>query len=360
MFEKGVAIVYVTEKAARTAFKVRDALKKSKINCSVFAPKKYASKGTIAIRAVFKDFIREIFNKVDAIVAVMATGIIIRAVAPFLKSKLSDPAVVSVDVAGRFVVSLISGHFGGANYLTKLIADEIGAIAVITTASDALGKKSVEELARSLHCKIENPENLAQINSLIVNEGKIALIFVGKAGKLPKFFGYEVKAVKQPDQAMEILKGFDGGIIVAKERMPAENFSKPFVFLKPKTVAIGVGARKDVSKEEVLMAVKLALKRAKVPLMAVEKVATVEVKRSSSGIIGAAKELGLKLQFISVESLRYFTHEDLSPDSKIVKEKIGVGGVCERAALIAAGGKARLILKKMKVKRVTVAIAEGE
>jgi cobalt-precorrin 5A hydrolase len=88
--------------------------------------------------------------------------------------------------------------------------------------------------------------------------------------------------------------------------------------------------------------------------------ATVDVKKRSPGIINAAGRLGLELHFFSVESLRGFSHEDLSPDSEIVKKKIGVGGVCERAALSAAGGKARLILKKMKVNGVTVAVAEEE
>ena len=85
----------------------------------------------------------------DALVAVMATGIIIRAVAPYLESKLTDPAVIGVDAAGKFVISLLSGHYGGANELAKIIAQGIGGTAVITTASDATGKQSVDELARN-------------------------------------------------------------------------------------------------------------------------------------------------------------------------------------------------------------------
>jgi cobalt-precorrin 5A hydrolase len=361
MFERGVAIVYVSGKAAETSLKVKDALAKANIKTSVFAPKKYGREGTFAIRGDFREFIREIFSRFDAIVAVMASGIIIRTVGPLLKSKFSDPAIVCVDVAGRFAVSLVSGHYGGANHLARLIADGIGATAVVTTASDVLGKKSVEELAKSLHCKIVNPENLNAVNAILVNGGKIAIVFVGNYVKVPsRVFGYRVKTVKQLDQAAKFLKDFDGGVIVSRDSMTAVSFPKPVVVLKPKTVTVGVGARKNVDEIEVLRAVKLALKRVNVPLNAVEKMATVEVKRRSLGIINAAGKLGLKLQFFSLESLRKFSHEDLSPDSEIVKKKIGVGGVCERAALLAVGGKARLILKKMKVNGVTVAVAEEE
>ena len=360
MFEKGVAIVYVSGKASETALKIKDTLTKAKIKSIVFAPQKYAEEGTLAISGEFREFIREIFSKFDAIVAVMASGIIIRAVGPLLKSKISDPAIVCVDVAGRFAVSLVSGHYGGANHLAKLIADGINATAVVTTASDALGKKSVEELARSLHCKIVNPENLKAVNAILVDGGKIALIFVGDDGKVPlRVFGYKTKTVEQLDQAVEFLKDFDGGVIVLREPLVV-SFPKPVVVLKPKTVTVGVGARKKVDEKEVLKAVKLALKRVNMPLSVVKKMATVDVKRFSHGIINAAGRLGLELQFFSLETLRSFSHEDLSPDSEIVKKKMGVGGVCERAALLAVGGKARLILKKMKVNGVTVAVAEEE
>jgi cobalt-precorrin 5A hydrolase len=88
--------------------------------------------------------------------------------------------------------------------------------------------------------------------------------------------------------------------------------------------------------------------------------ATVDIKKVSLSMSRAANKLGHELEFVSVNEIGSFRHGDLSPDSKVVKEKIGVGGVCEQAALITAGKKAKLILKKMKTKGVTVAIAVGE
>jgi len=367
MFEKGVAIIYVARKAKKTALKIKEALKKAKIDCEIFAPRKIASDDVLALKTPFRKGIEEIFRKYDGIVAVMAAGIIIRSVAPFLRSKLTDPAVVCVDATGRFAISLISGHYGGANYLARLIAEGIGAVAVITTASEAVGKKSVEEIAEKLHCKILNPEVLKEVNSLIIDDGKIALIYVGKARALPsEIYGYKLLAAKSLKEAPNMLDSFDCGILIIKGADENEalktvkQFSKPLALLIPKRIAVGIGARKSVDSKDVRKAVLRALKAVDLPLFSVDIMATADVKRHSFGILGAANKLGIPIRFISVEELRSFSHKDLSPDSRLVEEKIGVGGVCERAALIAIGGKGRLILKKMKMKGVTVAIAEAE
>jgi len=367
MFERGVAIIYVTGKAKKTALKIKGALEKAKIDCKIFAPEKIASEGVLALKPTFRKGIEEIFNSYDAIVAVMAAGIIIRAVAPLLKSKLTDPAIVCVDVAGRFAISLISGHYGRANYLAKLIAEGIGAVAVITTASEAVGKKSVEEIAEKLHCRILNPEVLKEVNSLIINDGKIALILVGRAKAFPStIYGCKLLTAENLDKALNMLESFDGGIFIIKSAdengalKTVKQISKPIALFSPKRIAVGIGVRKSVDGKDVYEAVIRALRAVDVPLFSVDVMATVDVKRDSPGILSAADELGLPLRFISVEELRNFSHKDLSPDSKLVEEKIGVGGVCERAALMAIGGKGRLILKKMKVKGVTVAVAEAE
>jgi cobalt-precorrin 5A hydrolase len=361
MYSKGIVIVTITRRGVETAVKIKDALSNLELTCIVFAPKKYDQKGVVPLDKKVGEFIKEIYSKVDAIVAVMATGIIVRAVAPCLESKLVDPAVLGVDVSGRFVISLLSGHYGGANELTRLIAEGIGATPVITTASDAMGKQSVDELARILHLTIANPESLVAVNSAIVNGEKVVVVLAGNV-KVPmdKILAGEIKVVESGEQAAEIVNRFDAGIIITKETIPQAKLMKPVTILKPKRIAVGVGARKNVTENEVIDAVNLALKQTRIPLERVDRLATVDVKKDSPSIINAAKRLGLNLDFISVEVLRAFKHEDLSPDSKLVEQKIGVGGVCERAALIVAGKKTKLILKKTKVHGVTVAIAEGE
>jgi cobalt-precorrin 5A hydrolase len=361
MFSKGIAIVAITKQGTETAVRIQQVLTTLKLNSKVYAPAKYAQARVIPLDKKLGEFVKETYGKVDGIVAVMAAGIVVRAVAPLLESKLTDPAVVIVDVSGRFAVSLLSGHYGGANELTKLIADGIGATPVITTASDAMGKQSVDELARTLHLSIENPESLVAVNSAVVNGEKLVLVKMGDA-KIPltNFIGFSVEKANTVEEAAKILNRYDAGAVITQKQLSKKKFMKPVTFLKPKTIAVGLGARKIIDEEAISEAVKTALAKVNMPLERVDRLATVSIKKDSESMIKAAEKLGFKLEFLDVEALGAFKHGDLSPDSEIVKRNIGVGGVCERAALMMAGEKPRLILKKMKQNGVTVAIAEGE
>src|SRR5512136_734465 len=184
MFSNGIAIVAITKRGVETALRIKEALTEKDFLSIVYAPGKYVQTGVIPLDKRFDEFVKDHYQTVDAIVGVMATGIIIRTVAPLLQDKMTDPAVIGVDASGRFVISLLSGHYGGANELTKLIADGIGATPVVTTASDVMGKQSVDELARILHLKIENPHSLVAVNSTIVDGGTIVLVKLTDA-KIP-------------------------------------------------------------------------------------------------------------------------------------------------------------------------------
>jgi cobalt-precorrin 5A hydrolase len=361
MFSKGIAVVAITKRGVETALRIKEALAKRGLNGNVFAPSRYNQTGVVALERKIGEFVKETYNKADAIVAVMATGIIIRAVAPLLESKLVDPAVVGVDVSGRFVISLLSGHYGGANELTRLIAKGIGATPVITTASDVMGKQSIDELARVLHLKIINPGSLVAVNSAIVNDEKIVIITLGFVNvPFTRVLGFDVERAETAEVAAEIVNRYYAGAVITQATLPQHRFTKTVTFLKPLTVAVGLGARKEVGEDTIVDAVNAALTKANVPLERVDRLATVSIKKGSEPMKKAAENLGLRLEFLDVETLRALEHGDLSPDSEIVKRNVGVGGVCERAALIAAGKNPRLILKKTKQNGVTVAIAEGE
>jgi len=361
MFPKGIAIIALTKQGVETAAKISAALEKLEIKNSLYSPEQCVQGWATPLDMRLSEFVKDIFGKVDAIIAVMATGIIVRAIAPCVKSKLTDPAVVCVDVSGRFAISLLSGHYGGANELTRIVARETGAIPIITTASDVLGKISVDEVARLLNFKIQNPESLVAVNSALVNDKRVVLIIIGDV-QIPEtaIVGYEVKRANTAKQTAALLKDFDAGAIIAETPVSTENLSKPATILTPRKVIVGVGARKNASENQIIAAVDSALARVNLPVERVERLATVDIKKDSVSMVNAAKKLGLPIEFLSVEALRSVKHDGLSPDSKLVKEKIGVGGVCERAALITAGKNATLILKKMKMNGVTVAIAEGE
>ena len=359
MFPEGVAIFAITRQGIQTASKIRDALEGDNINCQIYAPERYAQKVAVPVKST-KEALNQVFNQVDGIVAVMATGIVVRTIAPLLKSKLSDPAVVCVDSSGKFAVSLLSGHYGGANKLANLVAKGLGATAVITTASDVLGKQSIDELVKKLHCTILNPQSLVKVNSALVNGENLGLVLSGKVRiPLSRIRDYEVKTAQNIKQAIEVVKNFDAGAIISFEKVP-QNSLKNVTFLKPKTIAIGIGSRKFVKEGDIFELIICGLNRLEIPLERVDRLATVDIKKDSESMLNTAKKMGLSLEFVSVDELNRFSHEDLSEDSQLVKQKIGVGGVCERAALIVGGKNAKLLLKKTKANGVTVAVAEGE
>ncbi len=361
MYPNGIAVIAITKRGVETAIKIKQVLAKVDLPCTAYAPNKYYHEELASIDKKLDVFIKEIYPKVDAIVSIMATGITIRAVAPLLESKLVDPAVIGVDVAGRFVISLLSGHYGGANLLTQIIAEGIGATAVITTASETLNRQSVDEIARLLHLTIVNPASLIAVNSAIVNEENVALVVVGGVNIPSKMVStLEVKKAETVDQAAEIIDNYDAAALITKKSLKTARFSKPVTILKPKRIIMGVGTRKNVTEDQVLSAVNRALYKANLPIERLDGLATVDIKKETASLVSAAAKLRLNLSFLTTAELGALKHEDLSPDSQLVKKTIGVGGVCEQAAIIKAGKNPHLILKKQKLNGVTIAIAEGE
>jgi len=360
MFPRGIVVVAITRRGVETALNIKQALDVMGLKNYVFAPKKYIKDSVCELEGKVGDFIGENYGKWDAIVAVMATGITIRVIAPYIESKLFDPAIVGVDASGKFVISLLSGHYGGANELTKIIAKGIGATPVITTASDSMGRQSVDELAKILHLSIENPKSLVPVNAAIVNDERVVLVLVGEV-KVPieRVKGFVVKRVENIEEAAEIANSYDAGAIVTKEAIKIGALGKPFTFLRARNIVVGLGCRRDSQCAQVVKAVNTALETIGLPAGRIDRFASVDIKRDSAAILNTAKLFDVPLEFLSVEALSSLNHPDLSPDSKLVQEKIGVGGVCERAALIIAGKNSNLILKKTKLNGTTVAIAEG-
>ncbi len=359
MYSKGIALVAITRNGVETALKIRDTLAKLNLASTVYAPKKYVQTGVAPFDQKLEDFIKGIYHNISAIVAIMATGIIIRAIAPHLEDKLVDPAVVSVDASGKFVISMLSGHYGGANELATLIAEGIGATPVITTASDVLGKQSVEDLARMLHLSVANPESMVPVNATITNGDRVALVLIGDINvSSEQVIGYEIKKAETAEQALAIVNSYEAGVIVTKEALPVARFVKPVTILKLQQFTIGLGAKSEITTDQILRAVTSALKTAQVPLENVTSISSVGVTQDLQSMINAAMTLGFDLKLISTDAIREFKHDDLSPDSNDGQEN-EISGISERAALIAAGKNARLILKKTKQNGVTIAIASN-
>lgn len=254
----------------------------------------------------------ETIPKYERIVAVMAAGIVVRGIAPHLKNKWSDPAVVVVSPNMRFAVALTGGHHG-ANDLARHIAHGMGMVPVITTATEALGKDAVEKVAEMTETTVVNTESTRRVNAAILD---------GKSG---------VYRVRGP------------GIVIAN---PGVSF-----LVRTGEYAVGVGCRKGATREEIRESIEEALTVAGISAKDVFIYATTEKKLHEAGLRDAVQDLSANLIFLNDETIN--KQQTVSPSEA---KRLGIQGVAEPCAL-AVAKKGELIMKKTIYGKVTIAIA---
>ena len=208
-------------------------MEKAQIRYDLYSPELFHLPNTRPFKGDLGGLFGKIFNSNDAIIPVMAVGIVVRSIAPYVCDKKTDPAVVVVDDLGKYAVSLLSGHIRGANRLTRIVAEEIGAIAVVTTATELLGRKSVEEVAEEHNLRIVNSESLTPVNSAIVNDCNVLFAAIGPTFSA-EIDADSLKTVASVEQFKEMMEGYDAGVVIAKTIVPLESVTKPVTLLVPK------------------------------------------------------------------------------------------------------------------------------
>lgn len=303
---------------------------------------------TLFVGKKLKDTVASIFSRYDALVFVMALGIVVRVISSHIKSKKTDPAVVVLDEKGNYAISLLSGHLGGANALATLIGERVRATPIITTATEVHNKPSVEGIAERLDLSIENYQSAKMVNSAIVNDKRVGIASSNRTIELPENVAYvDLKELNEKD--------FDALVLITNKRL---NVKISHVVLRPKNLIAGVGSKKGIGKENVLNAINCAFNQAGLSLGSLKTLATPDFKVKEKGIIEASQELGVPLTSIDMNDIRRV--EGDFEASRYVRERVGVGAVSEPCAVLGAVSNARLLQKKIKLKGVTVAIAEEE
>ena len=273
------------------------------------------------------------FNKYDLHIFVAATGAVVRIIEGKFKSKDTDPAVITIDDHANFVISLLSGHLGGANEECKKIANGIGAIPVITTASDVGGKIAVDTLSQKIKAKLNDLDGAKRVTSLIVNGENVSL-------HLPK------NIVNHDENS--------AGAIIVSNRKNIE-ISK----IIPQNIFIGIGCKRGVSKEHIIEKLKYAMDKQNLELSAIKMAASAWVKSDETGLLEAMKELDIPIKFFEKEEILKL--EDLIEEkSEYVKKTIGVYGVSEPCAFLASSGKGAFLAKKIKLDGMTLSIFEED
>lgn len=257
---------------------------------------------------------REGFESCEALVFVGATGIAVRYIAPYIKSKDVDPAVICVDERGRFCIPLLSGHLGGANRLAERIAEGIGAVPVITTATDINRVFAVDTFAKDNHLRIGSLKAAKEVSAALLRGEEVCFTSdIPVGGDLPD-------GIRMSDE------GPLGISISAEGRMPYGTT----LLLTPMDITIGVGCRRGTDPERLRGFVMRILAEEGISPERVGSVRSIDIKRDEEAVLRLAGSLDAPACFLTAEELMK-VEGDFTP-SDFVRERTGADNVCERSA----------------------------
>lgn len=289
------------------------------------------------------NFTEENFGNYDVFIFIGAMGICVRAIAGSLKSKYADPAVVNIDSTGRYVVSVLSGHIGGANLLTRRLAGILGAEAVITTQSDNAGLWALDILAQEQGWKMEHKQPLNELITSFVNKRPTALL-LDICDR-----GTDFLERTRPEH-VDIFYRF-GDIIPEKYTLiiavtPCIYSCKiPVLYYRPAVLHLGLGCRRNCDPEGVWKHLVSEFTRLSLSALSLKTVSTIDLKKDESLVADVVEK--------SKAALRIYTAFDLkdievpNPSEKVF-EVTGVYGVAEAVALKSAE-QTTLLMEKQKV-----------
>ncbi len=289
----------------------------------------------------FKKAVKASFENYEAVVFITSTGIAVRAIAPYIKTKDVDPAVIVIDNSGKFVISLLSGHLGGGNKLTEEIADILKAQPIITTATDNLGIMAPDMIAASNNLIIDSLLDAKTIASLLVNGEKVG--FYDEEGTIPCPPGYTSE-----------LSECRGIVYVTSKAAKSLKHTAKSLKLIRKNIILGIGCKRDYPIETMKEKVINTLKECNIDERAIKSIATVEIKKDEKAIIKLSKYLGCEMKIFKIEEIKEI--EDKYEGSIFVEKTLGIRGVCEPVVELAGG---KLEVHKMKLQGMTLAIGKG-
>jgi cobalt-precorrin 5A hydrolase/precorrin-3B C17-methyltransferase len=348
-FDDACALYAMTAAGVAKAAQIAAALP----NSIVFAPERFQdpTQGIRPFRAgELSNLVAANWNAFGAHIFLCACGIAVRTIAPFLRKKSIDPAIVVCDETGSHAISLAGGHLAGANRLSRRIARITGGEAIITTATDIGGLTAFDELAAIEGWRIENPDEILRYNAALLEGENIHLaipetVFRRHYAKSEHLF----HAPAAPGAEAELTVLFDP---------PADQFSEarvPPLVLRPAPFVLGIGCRRGVEAARITEAFARFASECGIRATNIRMAASCERKRNEPGLLEFTSALGVPIRFYS-ESL--LTEIAVPSPSAKVREKIGTASVCEAAAILASGGP--IAFPKRKYGNVTFALATTE
>ena len=321
-------------------------------NWDVFAPEKLSNKNreiTWYSEATTNKII-ELFKNSNALICLFSLGAVIRLIAPHLKDKKTDPAVIVIDDKTNFVISVLSGHIGGANELTQQIAEKLNALPVITTAADVNKTIAVDLVGKEFGWKIDDETTVTKISAHMVNEEPIG-VYQQTGNK--EWYKQLPKNVKIYDSLDELKKSNSKAHLIISDKVIEEDLSQESVIYRPESLVIGIGLHWDTTKDTIKEGIEFCLDKFNLSSKSIAKLVSIKKPEDVKGLIELGKEMKIPVEYVDREELA----EIITPNpSNTVKAFEGTASVSEAAAIKVSKGE--LIVEKQKFPpNLTVAIA---
>jgi len=343
-----ISVLAITKNGVNIGKKLKDLFP----GWNIFAPEKFSNgNNTITwYSEPTSEKIVELFKNNDGLVCLFSLGAVIRLIAKHLKDKKTDPAIIVIDDKTNFVISVLSGHIGGANELTQEIAEKIGALPVITTAADVNKTIAVDMVGREFNWKIDDDSTVTKISAHMVNKESIG-IFQEVGNK--KWFKELPKNVTVYDNIEDLKKSNSKSHLIISDKIINDDLAKESVIYRPPSLVIGIGLHWDTSKETIKEGIEHCLKKFKLSSKSIAKLVSIKKPEDVQGLINIGKEMGIPVEYVNREDLAEITAPN---PSDTVKAFEGTASVSEAAAIKISGGE--LIVEKQKFPpNLTIAIA---
>lgn len=327
--KKRWAFLSVSREGARLTGRCAKAMA-GEVQISVYTLKKYAEGAAQPYPGDGKlgSFWAQAMMDFDVLVCVMAAGIVVRGIAPYIQHKSKDPAVLVLDAGGRYVISLLSGHLGGANAAARTLSARIGAEPVITTGTDVAGLLAVDTLAQKLNCTFTDFEAAKNVTALILDQKPVEI--VNEAG-------VDLSAVSLPDTVAvtaRMTASSQGQIVISEsDRLTLQSGHQ--VQLIPRDVVLGIGCKKNMPAERITAKVKGLLKAYHLHPKALAVFATIGLKAHEQGLIKSAEAFGAAVKIVEDDAIK--SVQDRFEGSDFVEKITGLRGVSEPAGYVASG-----------------------
>jgi len=347
---KKIAVLAITKNGIDMSLRIKEHFS----DFEIFAPVKFSdNNGKIQwYDESTTQKIVDLFKSNDGIVCLFSLGAVIRLLAPHIKDKKTDPAVIVIDDNANFVISVLSGHLGGANELSNEIAEKIGSTPVITTAADVNKTIAVDLVGKEFGWTIDDDSNVTRISAFMVNKEKIGIFQnIGKKewwkGKFPEnitFFS-NIEDLKASES-----KGY---LIITNDQIDDESVLKNSVVYRVPDLVVGIGLHWDTSKETILNGVNETLKKFELKQKQIARFVSIKKEKDVIGLIELGREMNIPIEYIDREELATITAPN---PSETVQAFEGTASVSEAAAIKSSKGE--LIVEKQKFPpNLTIAIA---